>query len=253
MYPAERHKWLVETARDNGRVSVSQASAALGVVPETIRRDLEQLCNQGMLRRVHGGAIPAEFDLLGDQPLDTRDVSAVREKEQIARAAMNHLPTDHGSLILDAGTTTGRLAAMLPPTSRYTIFTNSSPIASMVATRTSCRVQLIGGRIRPTTQATVGNVDEIGRLRVDVALVGANGISVEHGLSTPDPDEAATKAAMIASARRVVVLVDSRKIGAESTVRFAELEDVDVIITDAGVTQGQVEKLGRTGVQVVVA
>lgn len=71
MYPAERHKWLIDTARETGRVSVAEASTALGVVPETIRRDLDQLCNQKMLRRVHGGAIPIEFDLLGDQPLAT--------------------------------------------------------------------------------------------------------------------------------------------------------------------------------------
>lgn len=84
MYPAERHKWLIDTARETGRVSVAEASTALGVVPETIRRDLDQLCNQKMLRRVHGGAIPIEFDLLGDQPLATRDSSAVTQKEQIA-------------------------------------------------------------------------------------------------------------------------------------------------------------------------
>ena len=70
MYPAERHKWLVTTARDEGRVSVTQASERLGVVPETIRRDLDVLTSRGLLTRVHGGAIPAGFDLLGDQPLD---------------------------------------------------------------------------------------------------------------------------------------------------------------------------------------
>ena len=108
MYPAERHKWLIDTACETGRVSVAEASTALGVVPETIRRDLDQLCNQKMLRRVHGGAIPIEFDLLGDQPLATRDSSAVTQKEQIARAALSHLPSDKGSSLLDAGSTTGR-------------------------------------------------------------------------------------------------------------------------------------------------
>ena len=241
MYPAERHKWLINTARETGRVSVSDASASLGVVPETIRRDLDQLCTQKMLRRVHGGAIPIEFDLLGDQPLDTRDSSAVSQKEQIARAALPHLPADNGSIILDAGSTTGRLAAIIPPTRRFTVFTNSSPIASAMATHSACDVHLLGGRLRPTTQATVGNVDAISRLRVD------------HGLSTPDADEVATKTAMIASAHHVVVLADSRKMGAESTMRFAELGDVDVIITDSGVTPHQVEMLQKSGVEIVIA
>lgn len=153
MYPAERHKWLIDTARETGRVSVAEASTALGVVPETIRRDLDQLCNQKMLRRVHGGAIPIEFDLLGDQPLATRDSSAVTQKEQIARAALSHLPSDKGSIILDAGSTTGRLASIMPSTRRFTVFTNSSPIASTVATHSNCDVHLLGGRLRPTTQA----------------------------------------------------------------------------------------------------
>lgn len=253
MYPAERHKWLINTARETGRVSVSDASASLGVVPETIRRDLDQLCTQKMLRRVHGGAIPIEFDLLGDQPLDTRDSSAVSQKEQIARAALPHLPADNGSIILDAGSTTGRLAAIIPPTRRFTVFTNSSPIASTMATRSACDVHLLGGRLRPTTQATVGNVDAISRLRVDVAFMGTNGISLDHGLSTPDADEVATKTAMIASAHHVVVLADSRKMGAESTMRFAELGDVDVIITDSGVTPHQVEMLQKSGVEIVIA
>ena len=253
MYPAERHKWLIDIARETGRISVAEASTALGVVPETIRRDLDQLCNQKMLRRVHGGAIPIEFDLLGDQPLDTRDSSAVTQKEQIARAALAHLPSDMGSIILDAGSTTGRLASIMPSARRYTVFTNSSPIASTVATHSNCDVHLLGGRLRPTTQATVGNVDAISRLRVDVAFMGTNGISPAHGLSTPDADEVATKAAMIASAHHVVVLADSRKMGAESTMRFAELSDVDVIITDSGVTSHQVEMLHKTGIEIVIA
>ncbi|MEI4797812.1 hypothetical protein WA841_33640, partial [Pseudomonas aeruginosa] len=89
------------------------------------------------------------------------------------------------------------LASIMPSTRRFTVFTNSSPIASTVATHSNCDVHLLGGRLRPTTQATVGNVDAIARLRVDVAFMGTNGISPTHGLSTPDADEVATKAAMV--------------------------------------------------------
>ncbi len=253
MYPAERHRWLIDTATDEGRVSVSRASEELGVVPETIRRDLEYLSGQGLLRRVHGGAIPASFDALGDQPLDTRDSSAVREKEAIARAALDYLPADRGAIALDAGSTTGRMAALLPAGSRLQVFTHSIPIASMVAQRTGCDVHLVGGRVRGITQATVGNTAELERLRVDVAFMGTNGLSTGHGLSTPDVDEAATKSAMVACAHTVVVLVDSRKIGAESTARFAQLSDVDVIITDSGISQRQRQSLEQSGAEIVIA
>lgn len=253
MYPAERHKWLIDTATDEGRVSVSRASDELGVVPETIRRDLEYLASQGLLRRVHGGAIPASFDTLGDQPLDTRDSSAVSEKEAIAQAALAYLPADRGSIVLDAGSTTARLAALLPATSRFTVFTDSAPIASVVAARTACDVQLIGGRVRSTTQATVGNSRALERLRVDVAFIGTNGVSLTHGFSTPDIEEAATKAAMVSCAHTVVALVDSRKIGAESTARFAEISDIDVLITDEGISDRQRRGLEEEGLKVVVA
>lgn len=251
MYQPERQKQLLDMARQEGRVSVARASEDFGVVPETIRRDLDQLASKGLLRRVHGGAIPADFDQLGDTPLDTRDIFAVAEKEAIAQAALELLPERGGSLILDAGTTTRRMASKILEDAQFTVFTDSAPIAAVLAARTSCDVRLVGGKLRGTTQATVGNVEQFARLRVDVCFMGTNGLSVEHGLSTPDPDEAATKSAMIAAARRVVVLADSRKIGAESTNSFARLSDIDVLITDHGIPQRQLEGLRKAGVEVM--
>ena len=251
MYQPERQKRLLDIARQEGRVSVAAASAEFRVVPETIRRDLDQLAAKGLLRRVHGGAIPAEFDKLGDTSVDARDISAVESKEAIAQAALDFLPPPGGSIILDAGTTTRRLASKLLEDSRFTVFTDSAPIGDLLAARTSCDVRLIGGRMRGTTQATVGNAGEFSQLRVDVSFMGTNGLSIEHGLSTPDVDEAASKAAMIAAARQVVLLTDSRKIGAESTKRFATVDDIDVLITDRGIPSRQFDELTRAGVKVV--
>ncbi|SER99777.1 DeoR family transcriptional regulator, fructose operon transcriptional repressor [Propionibacterium cyclohexanicum] len=253
MYQPERQKRLLDIARQEGRVSVAAASSQFRVVPETIRRDLDQMAAKGLLRRVHGGAIPADFDELGDTSVDARDLSAVEEKEAIAQAALAYLPAPGGTIILDAGTTTRRLASKFLEGSRYTVFTDSAPIAALLAARTACDVRLIGGRLRGTTQATVGNVAEFAQLRVDVSFMGTNGLSLSHGLSTPDVDEAATKAAMIAAARHVVVLTDSRKIGAESTKRFATLDDIDVLITDEGIPQHQLAELTKAGVEVVRA
>lgn len=253
MYQPERQKRLLDIARQEGRVSVASASAEFCVVPETIRRDLDQLAAKGLLRRVHGGAIPADFDQLGDTTVDSRDVSAVEEKEAIAQAALGYLPEPGGSVILDAGTTTRRLASKFLDEFRYTVFTDSAPIAALLAARTACDVRLVGGRLRGTTQATVGNATDFEQLRVDVSFMGTNGLSLGHGLSTPDVDEAATKSAMIAAARQVVVLADSRKIGAESTKRFAGVDDIDVLITDQGSPKRQLEELRRAGVEVVLA
>lgn len=147
-------------------------------------------------------------------------------------------PAD-GSVIIDAGTTTGQLVALLPEDVRLpTLVTNSVAIAALLSARDTADVLMLGGRVRGITQSVVGAnaADAVGRLRVDLTLLGANGMSAQHGFSTPDLDEAMVKRAMIRAARRVVALVDSSKIGTESLHSFARLSDVDVLITDAGIT-----------------
>jgi DeoR family fructose operon transcriptional repressor len=144
---------------------------------------------------------------------------------------------------------------MLPRDLQLTVVTNAVPIAARLAGSATVRLHLLPGRVRTTTHAAVGEdtVEALGRLRVDVAFVGTNGLSVDHGLTTPDHAEAAAKRAIIGCARLTVVLVDSSKIGQEQTVRFAELQDVDVVVTDGDADPDDVEALERLGVEVVVA
>ena len=114
------------------------------------------------------------------------------------------------------------------------MITHAVPIAALLAPLPHVELHLLPGRVRPTTEAAVGHatVEAIGRLRADLVFVGTNGISPSHSLSTPDPEEAAVKRALIRSAQRVVALTDATKVGQERTVRFADLEDVDVLVTD---------------------
>lgn len=255
MYAEERRKLLVQLARSQGRVSVNGASAHFGVTPETIRRDLEVLDRQGLLRRVHGGAVPAEFLPLGDLALVDRENSAAEQKERIAAAALAYLPEQpFASVMLDAGTTTSRLAQLLPTEAHLTVFTHSLPIAASLSVRSSAEVELLGGRVKGITQACVGSdtLLRLERLRVDVAFVGTNGITPGHGFSTPDPEEGAVKSRMVSNARTVVVMADSRKFDVEATHSFARLEDVDVVITDA-VTEAQRQYCSNRGIEVVVA
>lgn len=256
LYAQERQLALVQLARNEGRVSVVEAAAAFDVTPETIRRDLEQLDRSGLLQRVHGGAIPAEHDQLGDLAVSDREVAAAAEKDRIAQAALAYLPTTpQGSILLDAGTTTGRLARLLPVDLDVAIFTNSPLIAATAAERSKREVELSGGRVRGLTQACVGadTVAWFERLRVDVAFIATNGMSFAHGLSTPDPAEASVKRAMVRCARRVVLLADSRKLGVETACSFARLDDVDVLITDAALSDAFRRRLTDSGIEVVAA
>lgn len=253
MYAEERQQEIVRLARSNGRVDVATLAGTLQVTTETIRRDLTVLERAGVLRRVHGGAIPAER--LGFEPaLATRDSVLIREKERIAAMALAEVPSE-GSIILDAGSTTARLAEALPTDRELTVVVNSPVIATLLGSRPNLNVLLLGGRLRARTLATVEDwaLRALADLYVDVAFLGTNGCSVRRGLTTPDPAEASVKRAMIAAARRTVLLADHTKLGNDHFARFGSLTDLDLIITDSGVEDGFAVELESAGVRVVQA
>lgn len=253
MYAEERQLAIVERARALGRVEVASLAEEFGVTPETVRRDLTSLVRHGVLRRVHGGAIPVER--LGFEPaLAERDAAMGAEKERIARAALAELPAE-GAVLLDAGTTTARLAEILPASAELTVVTNGLPIAMTLASRPNLTVHVVGGRVRGRTAATVDAwaLDVLAGTLVDVAFMATNGISVERGLTTPDAAEASVKRAMLRSARRVVLLADHTKIGNDHFARFGDLEEVDVLITDEGAGADDRAALEAAGLRVVGA
>lgn len=255
MYAEERQQAIAELVQARGRASVNELAKDFAVTTETVRRDLSVLETARVVRRVHGGAVSAAALSVMESGLDERDATQAREKERIARAALRLLPGEGGSVLIDAGSTTGRLADLLPLDTRVTAFTHGVPIASRLATLEGVELHLLPGRVRTTTQAAVGSetVQAIERLRVDVAFLGANGLDAEHGFSTPDPEEAAVKRAIVRAARRVVLLVDSTKFGLDATVSFAGLEDVDVVVTDAASREVPLHVLRGAGIEVVVA
>ncbi|GAW56720.1 MULTISPECIES: DeoR/GlpR family DNA-binding transcription regulator [unclassified Nocardioides] len=255
MYAEERQQAMAQLVTDRGRLSVNEIAEQFDVTTETVRRDLSALERIGLLRRVHGGAVPAAALAVIEAGLGERDQANTGEKDRIARAALDLLPPADGIVLLDAGSTTSRLASLLPRDLRLTVVTHAVPVAARLAGSPQVALHLLPGRVRRTTQAAVGveTVAALDRLRTDVAFLGTNGITTGHGLSTPDREEAATKRAMVASARRVVCLADSSKIGVEAPLRFAELSEIDVLVTDDGITPEDRRALVRAGVEVVVA
>lgn len=252
MYPEERQQRIVERARVAGRVEVTLLAEDLDVTTETIRRDLKVLERHGLLRRVHGGAIPVER--LGFEPaLAAREAVLTAEKERIAKAALTELPAE-GSILLDSGTTTARLADALPLDRELVVLTNGLPIALALATRPNLTVLLIGGRVRGRTLAAVDSwaLHALGESYVDVAFLATNGVSVERGLTTPDTTEAAVKRAMVRAARRTVLLADHTKVGSDHLARFADVADIDVLITDSGIEADDAARLRAAGPAVIV-
>jgi len=253
VYAPERHQQILETARSRGRVDVTGLAKELLVTPETVRRDLTALERRGVLRRVHGGAIPVER--LGIEPgVADRESRSAGEKERIARAALDELP-EGGSIILDAGTTTVRLAELLPIDRELTVVTHCIPVAGVLISRPNITLHLLGGVVRGRTLAAVGEWTraQIAEVFADVAFMGTNGISVDRGLTTPDMAEAIVKRELISAARRTVVLADHTKFGREDFARVAPLSAIDTVITDTGLPAELVEELENAGPRVVIA
>lgn len=262
MYAMERHEHILTALGRTGRVSVADLADRLHVTAETIRRDLDALERAGHVRRVHGGAVSASRASLAETTVLERTAHHTDAKRAIARAALALVPpTFTGSILLDAGTTTGALAESLAnwrPVSDATplaIYTNSVPIAALLVGNPHLVVRIIGGTVRGITSAAVGPaaVAQLSDIRPDIAFLGTNGLSAEFGLSTPDELEAQVKRTMVDRSRLTVVLVDASKHDDEALHRFACLDEVDVLITDAPPGPALAAALDEAEVEVRVA
>lgn len=253
MQAEDRRGLITDELRRRGRVSVSRLASVYDVTPETVRRDLVELEERGVLRRVHGGALPLEQRPV-ERLVTERAEHMADEKAAMAKAALAHLPADDGTVLLDAGTSTGALVDVFPADRRLTVVTNAVPHALNLIALPEITVIVVGGRLRSRTLANVDDlaVQTIRDLHVDVAFLATNGIS-ERGCSTPDPAEAAVKRAIVGSADEVVLLADHTKFGAEHFVRFAGIEDLDVVVTGSSIEDPDLELLRAADVQVVLA
>jgi DeoR family transcriptional regulator, fructose operon transcriptional repressor len=255
MYAEERQEAIAALVISKGRASVAELAQVYDVTTETVRRDLAALDKAGVVRRVHGGAVPARALHLVEPGVGERETTRADFKDAIAAAAIDYVPATGAAMLLDAGTTTARIAAMLPTDRELVVVTNSVPIAARLAATNSVTLQLLGGRVRGVTQAAVGDqtLRVLDSIRVDIAFIGTNAISVRHGLSTPDSEEAAVKRAMVRAANYVVVAADSSKVGREDFVSFAPISSVDTLITDTELDDADRALFTEQGVEVVCA
>ncbi|MFT4306269.1 MAG: DeoR/GlpR family DNA-binding transcription regulator [Microbacterium sp.] len=242
MYAMERQEQIERFLNTEGRVAVADLALRFDVTTETIRRDLDALEQTGALRRVHGGAV-AHLDRSSTLEPSVRERAQVHgaQKRAIAARALTAIePGFRGSIFLDAGSTTAVIAEQLPARlaeveGQAEVVTHALSFAAALADADRIALTVIGGRVRSVTSAAVGarTVAAVRALRPDIAFVGTNGVSAGFGLSTPDPEEAAVKEAIVHGAQRVVAVADASKFGRELLVGFAALSDVDVLVTDA--------------------
>ncbi len=249
----ERQRLILTRARADGRVEVGPLATDLAVAEETVRRDLRELVDRGVLQRVHGGAYPvasAGFE----STIKHRTSSLVGEKRRIAAAAAERL---HGAetVYIDEGVTPQFVAEALHPAHPVTVVTSSLLAAGALADAEQITVLLLGGRMRGRTLATVDHwaLRMLRDLVIDLAFLGANGISREHGLSTPDPAVAAVKSEVMARSRRRIFVGLHTKFGASSFCRFADVGDFELLVTDTGLSVNEARRFSVLGPPVVRA
>lgn len=253
MEAGDRQHHILARAREDGRVDVGALAVELQVAAETVRRDLRQLADRGVLQRVHGGAYPVESAGF-ESNVAHRSTSLVAEKRRIGLAAVELLRGAE-TVYIDEGVTPQFVAEALPTDSPLTVVTSSLLAATSLADSQGITVLLLGGRLRGRTMATVDHwaTRMLGDLVIDLAYLGANGISREHGLTTPDPAVAAVKGQVVACARRKVFVGLHTKFGVASFCRFADISDFEVLVTDTGLSAGQAHRFALLGPQVIRA
>ncbi len=257
MLQAERRRIILDLVRQNGEVSITNICSQFGVTEMTVRRDLSALDRDGLLRRVHGGAVSA----LGrsyEPPYLLRSTANLEAKRRIAAKAAE-LIADGESLALDVGTTTLEVVRQLQNKRNLTILTTSLPIANEVVSHLSLennvRLILTGGIVRSGELSMIGHIAETacGELHVDKAFIGIGGLSLEDGLTEYNFEDALVKRALLKTALRKIVLADGSKFGRTAFATVAPLSFVDTIITDASAPEELVQGLTRRKIQVILA
>ena len=251
MFAAERHSQILGLLDRLGRVRVTELARDFQVTEETVRRDLERLEAEGKLQRTHGGAMvgPTRREL----PFAIRQVSQLGPKSAIARAAVRLIEADQ-VIALDGSTSALAMTGLLPEMA-LTVVTNSVPVVSALSERSQVKVVGLGGTLDQTSRCFVGplTAQALTRINIHTLFLSCVGVDLQRGLSESLEELAAVKSALIDRAERVVLLVDSSKFGIRSTLTFAGLSEVDMVLTDAGVDPETVSQLQALGLAVQLA
>jgi DeoR family transcriptional regulator, glycerol-3-phosphate regulon repressor len=232
MTPSMRQAKIVELARQQGEVTVESLVAAFAVTPQTIRKDLNVLCDRGALKRTHGGAMhPSGVE---NVEYEARRQMAPAEKRAIGKAAAALIP-DHASLFINIGTTTEAVSQALSEHRGLMVITNNINVANHLRVVPNTEVVIAGGVVRPSDGGIVGEaaVDFIRQFKVDFAVIGVSAIDPDGALLDFDFREVKVAQAIIANARHVILVADQSKFTRTAPVRIGHLSQAHSFITDA--------------------
>lgn len=255
MLSAERKKLIVESIGRDGRVVAAELSQRFDVSEDTIRRDLRELAAEGLIHRVHGGALPIPVPKAPVvESYAARAEQAPAAKAAIAQAAAQ-LVRPGQVIFIDGGTTPLQVAQQLPPNLRATVVTHSLPVLSALAGRADLELIAVGGRVMGETLVTVGPtaVDAYRAIRADVCILGVAGLDVAAGLTALNHDEAAVKRAMAEHATHVVAVAASEKLGTAGPFLVLPVERLTHLVTNKQAPERALRAFQDLGLHVITA
>ena len=246
-----RQQKTLELVRERGYISIEELAQYFDVTPQTVRRDINQLADEGLLRRYHGGA--AHDSSVENTEYTMRVGYMLEEKLRIAEAVAAAVP-DHASLFINIGTTTESIAHALLNHTGLKIITNNLNVAKILSTKEDFEVLIASGRVRPDGgvigQATA---DFFKQFKADYALIGISGIDEDGTLLDFDFQEVCVSQEILSSARQVFLAADSSKFGRNAMIRLGSLKQVDSIFTDQQPNEQYLKTIHDLGVNLVVA
>lgn len=252
MYSEERKQKILEMIQVNGSMATSELAKIVGASPITLRRDLAILESMGLVKRAHGGAISKGLGNRMELSFFEKSRHNLEEKIRIAQKASEMIQVGD-TIILDAGTTTFQIAKHIKEKMDIHVLTNSVYNLLELAESPGIEVSLTGGSLRRISRSLIGPlaINSLSSIRVGKLFLGATGVSLEKGLTSPNMVEAQTKSAMIRAADTVILVVDHSKFGKTALGKFAQLEEVQVLITDRKAPSEVIRAIIEKGVEVI--
>lgn len=248
----ERHQFILDQLQKDQFIQVVDLCEALSVSPVTIRKDLQLLEDKGLLFRTHGGATqnnPYTVDI----HINEKEKLRSAEKQRIGAAAASLLK-ENDSIVVNSGTTVLYFAKNIPALPKLTVLTSALNVALELARDSNIELIQLGGSLRQSSSSVTGSYAEqmLGDFFCNKLFMGVDGIDLDFGLTTTNATEASLNKKMVKSAQRTIVLVDSTKFGRKGFGKICNIEEIDHVITDSGVSQQIVKRLESAGVEVTV-
>lgn len=249
MLKEQRHQLILNILKNEGKIVAADLSIRLNVSEDTIRRDLRELDAEGLLHRVHGGALPNSPKVFG---FDERQSQTPEAKAALALSALQ-LIHDGQVILMDGSTTILQVAKLIPENIKATVVTNSLSIAMALSSHPFIEVIMLGGQLFKDSLVNIGaaTVEALNNIRADLCFIGVYAIHDEFGISVPNFEEAYVKKAMIENSSEVIALVTAEKIGTSSAYIVAPADSLTYLITEDKVSEERLEPYENLGISVL--